>query len=152
MSDCSCSTVAPMPLGNAAWARATAMPPSEMSRAEWMSLLVGQHGEQRVQIGFGVEIERRRLAPDAAEHDLGVFGGAEGGQLGGCGDFGFVGVFRDDDRPRRRGRRGRGSLACDCGSGCGGTLRLGSGSSPREWARAARWRRRRAGNARERPW
>jgi hypothetical protein len=36
-------------------------------------LALGQDGQQRVQIGFGVEIERRRLCPRAAENDLGVF-------------------------------------------------------------------------------
>ena len=57
------------------------MPPSEMSRAEWMQLAPGEHGQQSVQAGFGVEIERGRRAPDAAENDFGELRGAEGGEI-----------------------------------------------------------------------
>ena len=54
---------------NAASARATAMPPSEMSRAEWTAPDPPIR-QQVVQFCFGVQIERRRLSPDAAENAL----------------------------------------------------------------------------------
>jgi hypothetical protein len=34
---------------------------------------IGEHGEQRVQVGLGVKVDRWRLAPHAAEHRLCVF-------------------------------------------------------------------------------
>ena len=41
----------------------------------------GESFKQRVQVGFGIKVERRRRAPEAAENHLGVLGGAEGGQI-----------------------------------------------------------------------
>src|SRR4051812_6922467 len=37
--------------------------------------------QQRVQIRFGIQIERRRCAPETVEQDLGVFGGAENAEF-----------------------------------------------------------------------
>ena len=34
---------------------------------------LGKKSEQRVQIGFGIEIERRRSSPDLAENNVGEF-------------------------------------------------------------------------------
>ena len=40
-------------------------------------LPVGQHAEQSVQVGFGIQIERRGRAPQRAQNGLGVFRRAE---------------------------------------------------------------------------
>ena len=44
-------------------------------------LAPGEHGQQIVQAGLGVEIERGRLAPQAAENDFGELRGAESGEV-----------------------------------------------------------------------
>ena len=114
-------------------------------------LALGQHGKQRVQIGFGVEIERRRLAPDAAENHLGVLRGAEDDQFSGGGGVGLRRVLGDDG-PDRRVPACAGSAMRIAMVAGNGTSRFGSGSSPRGWARAAGWRRLPAGSAPGRPW
>ena len=59
-------------------------------------LMVGEDGEQGVEIGFGVKVKRRRLAPQAAKNYLGVFGRAKGDQLGGGEGFGVFRVLGND--------------------------------------------------------
>ena len=119
-----------------ACARATAMPPSAMSHAERIKLAVGQHGQQCVQIGLGVQIERRRLAPDAAQNRFGILRRTKDDQFGVCGR---IGLFRSS---RDHGASGRTTGAMDrhCGERLGGngTGRFGSGSSPAGMGQSSR--------------
>ena len=61
-----------------------------------MSLRSARVSSRVVQVGFSVEIERRRRAPQASEHDFGVLGRTEGGHFGGCGGFGLFGIHIGD--------------------------------------------------------
>ena len=99
----------------------------DVARGTDAACAIGQHGQQLCRSGLGLEIERRRRAPEAAQNHLGVLRGAEGGQIrrGFC--FGCI---------RLLARTGLGSRARAAGIGCmggglNGTSSSGSGSSPR---------------------
>ena len=116
-------------------------------------LALGQDGEQGVEIGFGIEIERRRLAPDAAENDFGVLRGAEDDEFGGGEASASAVAFRDDDRCHRRGRRGHAEVELVSTGRVEGDVEVGvgffaGGDGPEEQDGVAGV----AGSARERPW
>ncbi len=101
------------------------MPPSEMSRAERMSLRQARMASKSVQAGLGFEIERRRSAPETAENGFGELGRAERGEIrGGLGvscvgllaHAGFAlergeGILADGRRIERNFETGIGLLA-----------------------------------------
>ena len=92
-------------------------------------LALGQDGEQRVQIGFRFEVERWRLAPNAAENRLGIFRGAEDDQFGRDGRCGFGTGFGWSCQWKSRARGLERTVLLSIGAGWNGTLRFGFGSS-----------------------
>ena len=72
-------TRAPIPLGNAFSASATAMPPSAQSWVESTKPLLNQLDHSLLQRGFLLQIKFRRISPERAQNFLGVFRGAEFG-------------------------------------------------------------------------